>query len=364
MNHESLKILIVDDVDENIKLAANILKDNGYNISYARSGKEALDKISKIAFDLILLDIMMPEMDGYEVAEIIKQIKEYKDVPIIFVTAKDEIDDIVKGFSAGGVDYITKPYNSKELLARVGTHLELYTTKKELKNTILVKDKMMSIISHDLLGPLGTIKMSLDMFLAGEFKYAQDNVEEFLGNVQSSLDSSYSMMLNVLEWARNINNLDKINIEEFNVNDKISEILQVFTSKFKQKNINYIVDINEDITIFYDIDILKIIVRNLISNAIKFTENEGEIKIYLEDINNKTFVCIKDTGVGMSHEIKEKLLQQNSFYTSNGVNNEKGHGLGLNLVKDFISILDGDFIIESEEGQGSIFKFSVLKNNS
>jgi len=364
MNQDSYKILIVDDVDENIKLAAKILKDNSYNISYARSGKEALHKISLTNFDLILLDIMMPEMDGYETAAEIKQIKEYKDVPIIFVTAKDEIDDIVKGFSAGGVDYITKPYNSKELLVRVGTHIELYTTKKELKNTVLVKDKMMSIISHDLLGPLGTIKMSFDMFLAGEFKYAQEHIEEFLGNVQSSLDSSYSMMFNVLEWARNINNLDKINIEEFNISDEIVEISKVFLSKFKQKDINYIVDIDKDTMIFYDIDIFKIIVRNLISNAIKFTENKGVIKVYLEEFNNKTYVCIKDTGIGMSQKIKEKLLQKNSFYTSNGVNNEKGHGLGLNLVKDFISILDGDFIIESEEGQGSIFKFSVLKNNN
>ena len=364
MNYDSYKILIVDDVDENIKLAAKILKDNGYNISYARSGKEALHKISLTNFDLILLDIMMPEIDGYETAEKIKQIKEYKDVPIIFITAKDEIDDIVKGFTAGGVDYITKPYNSKELLVRVGTHIELYITKKELKNSIVVKDKMMSVISHDLLGPLGTIKMSFDMFLAGEFKYAQEHVEEFLGNVQSSLDSSYSMMVNVLEWARNINNIEHINFEKFNVKNIIVEISEIFESKFKQKNINYIIDINEAEELIYDIDIFRIIVRNLVSNAIKFTENKGEIKVYLEKNNNKTFVCIKDTGVGMSQEIKEKLLQANSFYTSNGVNNEKGHGLGLNLVKDFISILDGDFIIESEVGQGSVFKFSVLNNNN
>ena len=364
MNQNSLKILIVDDVDENIKLAAKILKDNGYNISYARSGKETLEKISKTAFDLILLDIMMPEMDGYETAEKIKQVAAYKDVPIIFVTAKDEIDDIVKAFSAGGVDYITKPYNSKEMLVRVATHLDLYTTKKELKENILVKDKMMSIISHDLLGPLGTIKMSFDMYLAGELKYVQEHLEEFLGNIQSSLDSSYSMMVNVLEWARNINNLDKIKIEKIDIKNEISKISKVFIDKLKQKNINYFVDINTDKAICYDIDIFKIIIRNLISNAIKFTPNNGEIKIYLEEINNKTFVCIADTGIGMSPEITEKLLQRNSFYTSNGLNNEKGHGLGLNIVKDFISILDGDFIIESETGKGSVFKFSVLKNNS
>lgn len=364
MDNKSFKILIVDDIDENIKLAAKILREEKYNISYARSGKEALQKISIIDFDLILLDIMMPEMDGFETATRIKQVKKYKDVPVIFVTAKDEIDDIVRAFAVGGVDYVTKPYNSKELLARVNTHIELFHVKKELRQNILVKDKMMSIISHDLLGPLGTIKMSFDMYLKGEFKYAKENIEEFLINVQQSIDSSYTMMVNVLDWARNKSNIDTINITKIDFKNKIEEMYQVFKPRFEDKNIQFNIIDNNEVLIYYDLDIFNIIIRNLISNALKFTNENGEINIYNEKINDDIFVCVKDNGVGMNSKIKEQLLQKNSFYTSNGVKNEKGHGLGLNLVKDFISILDGKFIIESEEDKGSIFKFSILNEIS
>ena len=361
MSKNSLKILIVDDVDENIKLAAKILKDKEFNISYARSGKEALNKIVSITFDLILLDVMMPEMDGYETASKIKENQKYKEVPIIFLTAKGEIEDIVKGFSVGGVDYITKPYNSQELLARVGTHLDLYITKKELKNNLVVKDKMMSIISHDLLGPLGTIKMSLDMFLQGEFKYAQENIEEFLGNVKTSLDSSYSMMENVLSWAKNINNIEQVKLENIIIINEIIETIDILNYKLKEKNITLDLSIEEGMKVKYDKEIFHIIIRNLLSNAIKFTNNNGIIKIYAENKNDILYICVQDNGIGMKASIVETLLSENGFYTSNGVNNEKGHGLGLTMVKDFVKILGGTFEIESEPEKGSTFKFSILK---
>jgi signal transduction histidine kinase len=360
MNIDSYKILIVDDVDENIKLAAKILRVKNYNISYARSGKEALSKISKINFDLILLDIMMPEMDGYETAIKIKQVNNYKEVPIIFITAKNDIDDIVKGFDVGGVDYITKPFNSQELLARVKTHIKLFKTEKQLRNTIVAKDKMLSVISHDLLGPLGMIKMSSDMFLKGEFRFAKENVKEFISNIQNSIDSSYSMISNVLDWARNTHNLENIKLESINVLDEINEVEKVFSQNLSERNISFKVNILSDLEIKYDKDIFKMIIRNLLSNAIKFTDNNGIIKLYTENKeNNKLYFCIEDNGIGMSKEIVNNLKKQNGFYTSNGINNEKGHGLGLNIVKDFIRIMGGELIIESEVDKGSVFKFST-----
>jgi len=126
-------ILIVDDVSDNIKVAMNILKENNYNFSFATDGKEALEIVKTKEFDLILLDIMMPELDGFEVCEVLKESTTTKNIPVIFLTAKADIDSISKGFKVGGVDYITKPFHPVELISRVATHLELYRAKAVLE---------------------------------------------------------------------------------------------------------------------------------------------------------------------------------------------------------------------------------------
>ena len=127
------EILIVDDVSENIKVAINILKDSEYNFSFAVSGESALEILKTKRFDLILLDIMMPGIDGFKVCELVKKTPQIQDTPIIFVTAKVDIDSIEKGFKLGAYDYVTKPFYPTELKARVKTHLELYRAKRQLK---------------------------------------------------------------------------------------------------------------------------------------------------------------------------------------------------------------------------------------
>jgi diguanylate cyclase (GGDEF)-like protein len=131
-NKSQFKILIVDDVPKNIQVAASILRESGYKMAFAQDGRTALSMSKSKRFDLILLDIMMPEMDGFEVCRKIRSIAVDREVPIIFLTAKEDADSIVKGFELGAVDYLTKPFNGAELIARVKTHLELYRSKKEL----------------------------------------------------------------------------------------------------------------------------------------------------------------------------------------------------------------------------------------
>ncbi|MFW5799462.1 MAG: response regulator, partial [Spirochaetota bacterium] len=161
-------ILIVDDVPKNIQVVANTLNKENYKLFYANNGKTAIEKLDNIEYDLILLDIMMPDIDGFEVCRQLKGKPEYKDIPVIFLTAKSDEESIIKGFEVGGVDYITKPFNRTELLIRVKTHLELYYNRKKLKymNKKLAEynkklthsnqelDQFASVVAHDLKSPL------------------------------------------------------------------------------------------------------------------------------------------------------------------------------------------------------------------
>lgn len=140
-NESKKKILIVDDVPKNIELAANILQTKNYNITFAKSGPIALEKVKSIDFDLILLDVMMPEMDGFEVCKILKDDEQTKDIPVIFLTARSETENVVKGFELGAVDYVTKPFQTEELLARVKTHIDI---RKKLEEKKEIEKKLSS----------------------------------------------------------------------------------------------------------------------------------------------------------------------------------------------------------------------------
>jgi len=151
-------ILIVDDNPRNLRLLGNVLVKNGYDPAACLSGKEALAYLQKKTPDLIFLDIMMPEMDGYEVCTVLKKEVETRDIPVIFLTAKVEVDDIIKGFNCGGVDYVTKPFNPVELIARMKTHPELKRSREVIVEQDHEKKELIHLLCHDLTNPLASIK--------------------------------------------------------------------------------------------------------------------------------------------------------------------------------------------------------------
>lgn len=370
MNNANPRILLVDDNPINIRVAAKILRANHYNISFSQSGPEAIKKAEHIDFDLMLLDIMMPEMDGYEVCRIMKGNPATSGVPIIFLTAKTESENVVKAFELGGADYVTKPFNGKELLSRVETHIRLKRSREELEETnkkLLesnnTKDKMFSIISHDLLGPVGNIKESLEMIATKEVELDKNNMEQFIKATWTSVGNAYSLLENLLYWARNQQGRMVYNPRRVFLNAIVNETIGLLQGVAKNKSVALTSDPIEGYEAYVDKIAIKTVLRNLVSNAIKFSNPGGHVFTTVSDYDeNYYLLSVKDVGVGMdAGKAGTLFLHKEKIEPSWGTKGEKGVGLGLVISKEFVERHHGRIWVESEPGKGSKFYFTIPK---
>jgi two-component system, sensor histidine kinase and response regulator len=356
-------ILIVDDVPANLKVLGCIFKDEGYKIRPVLSGELALQVAEKNTPDLILLDIMMPGMNGYEVALRLKENPVLKDIPIIFISALSDTDDIIKAFTSGGVDYITKPFQSEEVRARIATHLKISRQNLELQRLNAEKDKFFSIIAHDLRGPIGAFKQSLEL-ITGKTNLDDDKKNKLLEQLKTSAKTTYNLLENLLNWAKS--QAGQINIEpqRFFLKHAIQENIELLSQIASQKQISITAKVDDTCSVVADQDSINMVLRNLLSNAMKFTPNQGSISISAYEIGEMVEVVVQDNGVGMKKEIADNLFKSNTYYSSNGTNNEKGSGLGLVLVKDFTERNGGQIRVESIINEGSKFIFTIPNGNS
>ena len=353
------KVLIVDDVTKNIQLVANFLKQSGYEINYALSGKAAIRHVKKDHFDLILLDVMMPEMDGFEVCEKLKENARTKDIPVIFLTAKTDIESVTKAFEIGGIDYITKPFNKAELLARVKTHLEMQLQKKNLRELNATKDKFFSIIAHVLRSPLnqliGLSEILQNMIIS---KQGEDAIR-LVNIINESAKSGRMLLENLLEWSRSQTGSISFSPESLDLSIVTEEVVGLVAHNANQKGIIINSKIKDNINAFADVNMLKTILRNLISNSIKFTSNGGKITLNAKIAKEMVTYSVKDNGIGIDESDIKKLFRMDINPKTIGKSEEKGTGLGLILCKEFVEINGGEIWVESEFGMGSSFLFSL-----
>jgi two-component system, sensor histidine kinase and response regulator len=363
-------ILIVDDSLENLRVVGSFLKERKYKTALAKSAQEALDVIENSLPILILLDVMMPEMDGYEFCSILKNDQRFKDIPVIFLTAKNETSDIIDGFKAGGADYIAKPFNSEELYARVSYHIELQNSKltiqklnEELKEANHTKDQIFSIISHDIRTPVATLRMLLSTILPKDFSKDQVYIKESLKLMEASAGETYQLLDNLLYWSRSQLNAISVSPVFFNASEIIHNILSLLKHNANVKKITFECDIPDEILIFADEEMINTVFRNLISNAIKFSYQGGIIRVKIQKLTDHTQFLIEDNGRGIPSEQLEYLFQDNKYYTTVGTIGEKGSGLGLKICKKFVELNHGNIWASSELGNGSHFYIS-LPNHS
>lgn len=367
INPSEYKILIVDDVMSNVLLLKVLLTNEKFAIATASNGRQALEQVEKENPDLVLLDVMMPDMSGFEVAQHLKSNPNTADIPIIFLTALNSTADIVKGFQVGANDFISKPFNKEELIIRVTHQISLVAAKRlilskteELQRTIAGRDKLYSVIAHDLRSPMGSIKMVLNMLILNlPSEKIGAEMYELLTMANQTTEDVFSLLDNLLKWTKS--QIGKLNVvyQDVDLVEVTDGVIEIFSMVASLKKIRIREMKPEKMMVNADIDMLKTVVRNLLSNAITFSKENSEVLVKMEEVDGMAVVSVQDYGCGISEEGQKKLLHTDTHFSTFGTNNEEGSGLGLLLCKDFVVKNGGKLWFTSKEGEGSIFSFSI-----
>lgn len=354
-------ILVVDDNQINLKVVSSFLKDQNYNIEYALNGFDALKILHIRKIDLIVMDVLMPQMDGFETTKIIKSEDKLKEIPIIFLTAKAQTKDIIEGFHAGAVDYIAKPFKGEELILRIKNHLELAEAKQTIIQFQKTRDRLYSILAHDIRSPLTSITMLLDGLSGNYIEPNSSSFKSLVSAISLSTKNTLTLIQNILEWTK-IQSYDiGLFTENIDLQIVIEKCISLLLLNLQEKNIQIHCNIPSNTTVFVDEITVSNIFRNLIANAIKFTKTGGNIYISSSESSDYVDIVIQDTGIGMSSQIIEKIFDKDEHFTCRGTNNEPGTGLGLYMVKDFVKLNKGILKVESEIDKGTIFTISLPK---
>ena len=360
-------ILVIDDNPTNLKLLVDYLENSDYTVLIAQAGDSGLQRAQNVIPDLILLDVMMPEMDGFEVCRRLKADETTHDIPVIFLTALSGEPEIIRAFEVGAVDYVTKPVRQKELLARVNTHLTLVRQKRQIEQSraqerkyfeklIEMKNKFVRTASHDLKNPINVIMLTLYNF---ELHGASDSdlAAAYLKTIETQTDKMRTLVLDILDLA----SLESGHEERLQLGiSSLSTLLQAAIDSHmalaKAKDIDIDLKLLEpNIRLVADVSRFDHLLSNLISNAIKYTPDGGQIHIQAQMEADDVIISIADTGIGIPEDAIPYLFD--TFYRVNKDDplGQEGTGLGLSIAQSIVEQHNGRIWVESELGIGSTF---------
>ncbi|MEQ8536299.1 MAG: response regulator [Coleofasciculus sp. D1-CHI-01] len=391
-------LLIVDDTPENLQVLSATLSDQGYQVRGVVKGKMAIRAAKSAPPDLILLDIRMPEMDGYQVCEHLKADPETRDIPVIFISAIDDVLDKVKAFRVGGVDYITKPFQVEEVLARVEHQLtirllsiEVRDRNQKLEQEIQerrkaekaaaaasqAKSEFLANMSHELRTPLNAI-LGFTQVMSRDIKITPEQ-REYLGIINRSGEHLLDLINDILDLSKIESGIISLYESSFDLYRLLDNLEEMFQIKAEQKKINlvFVVAPNVPQTIKTDAKKLRVCLINLLGNAIKFTE-QGTITLRVNlatkpltdqnpsDTDSSSLSAfpprlrfeVEDTGAGISPAEIDHLFDA-FVQTETGQKMAEGTGLGLTITRKFVQLMGGTITVSSVVGKGTIFKFGI-----
>lgn len=366
INRSDYKILIVDDVMSNVLLLKILLTNEKFQVCTANCGNACIEQARTEHPDLILLDVMMPDMSGFDTAVIMKKDPDLKEIPIIFLTALNTPQDLVHGFQVGANDFLTKPFNKEELVMRVMQQISLVAAKRiiekqnaELKATLNNRDKMYSVIAHDLRSPMASIRMVLNLVVQSSTpETVGPELYMLLDQANRESEEVHDLLDNLLKWTKSQTGRLNVVLQDLDLEDIVPGVVEIFEMIAQTKHITLeLIKPDVPLKVKADNDMLKTVLRNFMSNAIKFSPENSTIKIIMGVDGDFAKVSVKDQGVGIAADRIGTIFHKGE--TTYGTGGEEGSGLGLQLCQDFARKNGGDCYVESVEGQGSTFSFTV-----
>ncbi len=367
------KCLIVDDLNENIVALSSLLQDEDVDVHAARSGNEALELMLKHEFALALVDVQMPEMDGFQLAEIMRSTEKTKSIPIIFVTAATtDVQRIFQGYEAGAVDFLHKPLFPQIVLSKVRIFLELYNqkvllqkklkkieeTESYLQKALESRDEFLSICSHELKTPLTSLKMQIQLNermrskLGEEKAFSLENMKKFIDQADRSVERIIHLVNDMLDISRVATGRLSLNLEEVNLSNLAKEVTDRLMPIMEMAGNKVSLHLEENLLVKADKFRIEQVLTNLLMNAAKYAP-DSPVEVILKNIDGCACLSVKDHGNGISEEDQKRIFER--FERAIDSHVVSGLGLGLFISKEIMALHKGVIKVESELGKGATF---------
>lgn len=355
------RILVVDDQPNNIQVVGSILRHLGYEIISAFDGPTVFQQLDSRTPDLILLDLLMPGMNGYDICVHLKETDAWKDIPVIFLSAADDKDLIVQALNSGGVDYITKPFNRAELISRVRTQLALKSARDHLRQLAEDKDELFCILAHDLKNHLGGMEMSARLLYnrIARLKQSDERSSQLAENIYYS---SGKLLAFVKELLSNSAADYGVPLKPtiLNLQQAVNATLCQFQEMAKRKKMIFQTDFPpENIMVKADKAAVGQILDNLISNALKFSPPGKEIAVSVRRHDGCGECLVQDQGPGFTPEDKARIFHRYGRLSARPTANEPSTGLGLSIVRKLTQAMNGDVACQNRHPNGALFVVSL-----
>ena len=356
-------IMVVDDTRLNLMLLDKLLSRVGYSVVTFTRGEPAIKAALKDPPDLVMLDIMMPGMNGYDVCRELKAQEQLNEIPIIFISALDDIQDKVAAFASGAVDYVTKPFQPEEVDARVKIHLTLSRQKKQLeenysklKELESMRDSLVHMIIHDMRSPLMGISGYLEL---AKMQPVSERLSGYLTKMEGSVDILAEMVNNLLDVSKMEAGGIDLEISAVDINELIRNVLEKFDVLVGQRALNFEAPDGE-VTVACDARLIQRVIWNLVANAVKFTSAEdGEITVSVRKKADRVRVTVSDNGCGIPEECHDMIFDKFAQVKIREKGNKTSTGLGLTFSKLAVEAHGGKIILKSRVNQGSAFLFEL-----
>ena len=361
MTYRQETIMVIDDNAYNLKLLQQMLQARGYLVLAFPRGVMALNAAAKSPPDLILLDINMPEMNGFEVCERLKTDPALAEIPVIFISALTETEDKIKAFAVGGVDYVTKPFQFEEVNARVETHLRLRRQQLELQALNKQKDHFLGMAAHDLRNPLTGIMSFSDLLAVQLAPLLTEKQANFFDMIITSSKFMAGMINDLLDISAIESGHLTLERQPVDIRVAITRSVEINRMLASPKNMPIALFCPEELPkVYADPYRIEQVMNNLLTNAMKYAQPGTDIAVRVRQENNEVIISVADQGPGIPEKEQHKLFQAfGQTLVKPASQEERSTGLGLLIVKKIVEAHEGRIWFLSEPGKGTEFFFAL-----